>query len=87
MSMVALGFHMVQCSTISVSHTVRQRLLAFIHTLKHGAVVTHVGCHEVSIVLPGPGGRAAGPGWDHNYSGSSGHMTHSTRHIVVMCCL
>ena len=46
-----------------------------------------LGCYEISVVFPGPGGRAAGPGWDHNYSGSSGHMTHSTRHIVVMCAL
>ena len=87
MTVVTRCFNMVEQSTIRVSHTVRQRLLVFIHTLKHGAMVRYAGCHEVSIVLPGPGGRAAGPGWDHNYSGSSGHMTHSTRHIVVICAL
>ena len=78
---------MVEHGTICVACTIRQGLLVFIHTLKHGAMVTPVFCHEVSIVLPGPGGRAAGPGWDHNYSGSSGHIAHSTRHIVVVCAL
>ena len=78
---------MVEQCTIGVAPSIRQGLLVFIHTLVHSAMVTPVCCHEVSIVLPGPGGRAAGPGWDHNYSGSSGHIAHSTRHIVVLCAL
>ena len=81
------GHMMVEQCTIGVACTVRQGLLVFIHTLVHSAMVILVISHEVSIVLPGPGGRAAGPGWDHNYSGSSGHIAHSTRHIVVMCAL
>ncbi len=89
MAMATIGFHVIKHSTVSVAHAILQGFLVFIHTLKHGAmmVMTNKRCHDVSIVLPGPGGRAASLGWDHNYSGSSGHITHGTRHIVVVCSL
>ena len=60
MAMTTHCFNMVEQDTIGVSHTVTQGLLVFIHTLVHSAMVVTVLWHEVSIVLPGPGGRAAG---------------------------
>ena len=69
--------------------TVTQGLLILVHTLKHGASSNVTGGslvlgHEVS---PGPGGRAAVFSWDHHHSWSSGHVTHSTWYIVVVCSL
>ena len=92
MAMVTSCFSVVEGNTISVSMTVRQGLLVLVHTLKHGAPSDATGSslvlgHEVSIVLPGPGGRAAVFSWDHHHSWSSGHVTHSTRYIVVVCSL
>ena len=92
MSMATNCFNMVEGNTISVAMTVRQGLLVLVHTLKHGAPSDATGgspvhCHEVSIALPGPGGRAAVFSWDHHHSWSSGHVTHSTRCIVVVCSL
>ena len=87
MTMIAHCFNMVEQGTIGVAHAVTQGLLVFIHTLVHSAIVTHMCWLEVSMVLPGPGGRAAGLGWDHNYSGSSGHIAHSTRNIVLVSWL
>ena len=78
------GHMMVEQCTIGVACTVRQGLLVLIHTLVHSAMVILVISHEVSIVLPGPGGRAAGPGWDHNYSGSSGHI-HTAQGTLWSC--
>ena len=75
-------FNMVEQCTIDAPRTLRQELLVFIHTLVHSVLLTQSFRHEVSIVLPGPGGRAAGPGLDHNYNGSSGHIAHSTRSCV-----
>ena len=75
---------MVEQHTISITLTSRLRLLVFIHTLKLGAMMSASLCHDISIILPGPGWRAAGLGWDHNYSWSRGHIAHSTRHIVIM---
>ena len=92
MTMVTNCFNMVEGNAISVAMTVRQGLLVLVHTLKHGASWNLAGGslvlgHEVSIVLPGPGGRAAVFSWDHHHSWSSGHVTHSTRYIVVVCSL
>ena len=92
MTMVTSCFNMVEGNTISVTMTVTQGLLVMVYTLKHGASsdVTRSSLvlgHEVSIVLPGPGGRAAVFGGDHHHSWSSGHVTHSTRCIVVVCSL
>ena len=42
--------------------------------------------HDVSIVLPGPGWRAAGLGWDRDYSWSSRHVAHSTGDITSIGC-
>ena len=86
MTVSTICFNMVENSTIYISMASCKRLLVFIHTLKHSTVmmVIVLRCHDVSIVLPGPGGRAAGLGWDHYYSGSSGHIAHSTRNIVVV---
>ena len=92
MSMATRCFSVVECDAIGVAMTVRQGLLVSIHTLKHGAPSDVTGGslvlgHEVSIVLPGPGGRAAVFSWDHHHSWSSGHVTHSTWYIVVVCSL
>ena len=64
MSMVTSCFSVVQCDAISVAMTVTQGLPVLVHTLKHGAPSdvprgSLVLGHEVSIVLPGPGGKAA----------------------------
>ena len=92
MTMATICFSVVECSATGVSNAVGQGLLVLVHTLKHGAPSdatrsSPVLSHEVSIVLPGPGGRAAVFSWDHHHSWSSGHVTHSTRYIVVVCSL
>ena len=45
--------------------------------------MTPVFCHEVSVVLCGPGGRAAVFSWDHHHS----WLAHCTRHVVLVCPL
>ena len=87
MTMATVCFNVVKESTIGVAHTIRERLLICIHTLKGGPIMAVVLCHEVAKVLSCPAGGATVLSWDHQYSGSGGHITHSTWHIVVVCSL
>ena len=82
-----VSFNMVEQCTISAALTARDGLLVCIHTLKHSAFVCVMLSHEVAVVLPGPGWRAAGLGWDHEEAGSGGHVAHCTWHAMVMSSL
>ena len=64
-SVACCFINMVECHSMTVTLTSRQRLLVFIHTLKHSAMMIWMVslCHDISIVLPGPGWRAAGLGF------------------------
>ena len=81
--MAALHFSVVKCSSISVCYTTRYCLWRSVYTFKHCTVKVPVVCHEISIVLPGPGWRAGVLCRYHHNSPLRWSIAHCTWNIML----
>ena len=84
---IAVGLNMVEQCTIGICLTAWKRLLISVNTLIVRSLMISAFRHEVAIVLPCPGGWAAGLSWDHQDCLTCWGIAHSTGNIVLMSTL
>ena len=75
---------MVEQSTIFIPSTAWYALWVLVNTLEGSSVMVVVSCHEVAIILEGPGGWTLGFGREHQHHHSGSSRADRTRDIVVV---
>ena len=80
---IALHFNMVENGSSCAYSPAGYWLWRLIHTFKHCTMITNPGCHQVPIVLPGPGWWAGILSRNHHNCSSCWSVTNCTWDIVA----